>query len=120
MNEFQDFLYRAVQPDKQDGNYDFVRLHNIAKYIIFHKEGSEATLLMATHMLDSHKELLSEPPQGDSATRVTSLTHQILSQKVTQFEVWKVQMSSLDQRAQNIINLVSGQVSPKCLNGLTT
>ena len=34
------------------------------------------------------------------------LIHQMLSQKVTQFEVWKVQMESMDKRMGNVINLV--------------
>ena len=34
------------------------------------------------------------------------LTSQMLSQKTVQFEVWKLRMASLEQRMQNIINLV--------------
>lgn len=34
------------------------------------------------------------------------LIHQMLSQKVTQFEVSKLRMESMDKRMQNVINLV--------------
>ena len=34
------------------------------------------------------------------------LTNQMLAQKTVQFEVWKLRMTSLEQRMQNIINLV--------------
>ena len=78
----------------------------MAKHIIFLKEASEAALLMAQRLHEHHKELLTGPPQGDNAKPTMQIVHQMLSQKVTQFEVWKVRMESMDKRMENVINLV--------------
>lgn len=78
----------------------------MAKHIIFLKEASEAALLMAQRLYQHHGELLDNPPQGDSSKSTMRLVHQMLSQKVTQFEVWKLQMESMDKRMENVINLV--------------
>lgn len=85
---------------------DFVGLHNVAKHIIFLKESSEATLLMAQRLYQHHQELLAQPPQGNNSKSTMQLIHQMLSQKVTQFEVSKLRMESMDKRMQNVINLV--------------
>ncbi|MCJ1470845.1 hypothetical protein MMC07_009492 [Pseudocyphellaria aurata] len=86
--------------------HDFVGLHNVAKHIIFLKEAAEAALLMAQRLYQHHQELLDGPPQGGSAKSTMQLVHQMLSQKVTQFEVWKLQMESMNARMENVINLV--------------
>lgn len=88
-----------------DRHHDFVGLHNIAKHIIYLKEGSEAAMLTITHLQDFHRELLKEPPQGKNAMPTMRLTSQMLKQKAVQFEGWKLRMGSLQQRMQNIINL---------------
>ena len=89
-----------------DGHHDFVGLHNMAKHIIYLKEGSDAALLTATHLQEFHRELLKQPPRGQDAMPTMRLTSQMLAQKAVQFEVWKLRMTSLEQRMQNIINLV--------------
>lgn len=78
----------------------------MAKHIIFLKESSEAALLMAQRLYQHHQELLAKPPQGDSSKAAMQLVHQMLSQKVTQFEVWKLRMESMEKRMENVINLV--------------
>lgn len=78
----------------------------MAKHIIFLKEAAEAALLMAQRLYQHHQELLDRPPQGGNSTPTMQLVHQMLSQKVTQFEVWKLQMESMDARMGNVINLV--------------
>ncbi|KAL8916824.1 MAG: hypothetical protein Q9172_006087 [Xanthocarpia lactea] len=89
-----------------DGHHDFVGLHNIAKHIIHLKEGADAAHSTTTHLQAFHQGLLEQPPQGPHATQVMRLTNQMLAQKTVQFEVWKLRMTSLEQRMQNIINLV--------------
>ena len=92
----------------------------MAKHIIFLKEGAEAALLTAQRLCEHHKELLTEPPQGDSAKPLMRFVHQMLLQKVTQFEGWKLRMASLEQRMQNVINLVRGVFRYfECLDILT-
>ena len=78
----------------------------MAKHIIHLKEGSEAALLTMTHLREFHQELLKQPTQGQAAMPTMRLTSQMLAQKAVQFEVWKLRMTSLEQRMQNVINLV--------------
>ncbi len=78
----------------------------MAKHIIYLKEGSDAAVLTMDHLREFHKELLNQPPQGQDAVSTMRLTSQVLAQKAVQFEVWKLRMASLEQRMQNIINLV--------------
>ena len=79
----------------------------MAKHIIYLKEGSDAAVLTTSHLQKFHQELLKQPPQGQAAMPTMRLTSQMLAQKAVQFEVWKLRMTSLEQRMQNIINLVS-------------
>ena len=78
----------------------------MAKHIIYLKEGSDAAVLTMGHLREFHKELLDQPPQGPDAMPTMRLTSQMLAQKAVQFEVWKLRMASLEQRMQNVINLV--------------
>ena len=78
----------------------------MAKHIIYLKEGSDAAALTVSHLQEFHKELLRQPPQGRNARPTMRMTSQMLAQKAVQFEVWKLRMTSLEQRMQNIINLV--------------
>jgi hypothetical protein len=78
----------------------------MAKHIIYLKEGSDAAVSTASHLQKFHQELLKQPPQGQDAMPTMRLTSQMLAQKAVQFEVWKLRMTSLQQRIQNIINLV--------------
>ncbi|KAL9027446.1 MAG: hypothetical protein Q9196_004031 [Gyalolechia fulgens] len=84
---------------------DFVGLHNIAKHIIYLKENSEAALMTISRLETFHGELLKRPPRGQDAIPTMRMTNQMLAQKVVQFEGWKLRMTSLEQRMQNIINL---------------
>ncbi|KAL8777237.1 MAG: hypothetical protein Q9213_007950 [Squamulea squamosa] len=99
-----------------DGRHDFVGLHNIAKHIIYLKENADAALLTIGHLQDFHRDLLKRPPQGQAAIPTMRLTSQMLAQKAVQFEVWKLRMSSMQQRMQNIINLVATTNSPSHLH----
>lgn len=85
---------------------DFVGLHNMAKHIIHLKEGADAASLTMGHLQKFHQELIKEPPQGQGALPAMRLASQMLGQKAVQFEVWKLRINSLEQRMQNIINLV--------------
>ena len=78
----------------------------MAKHIIYLKEGADAAALTVDHLQEFHLKLLKEPPQGQSAMPTMRLTSQMLAQKAVQFEVWKLRVTSLEQRMQNIINLV--------------
>ncbi|KAI4192861.1 MAG: hypothetical protein LQ346_004127, partial [Caloplaca aetnensis] len=99
-----DLAASSTNRDGDDG-YDFVGLHNIAKHIIYLKENSEAASMTMTHLEALHRELLKRPPQGQDAMPTLHMTSQMLAQKAVQFEVWKLRMTSLQQRMQNIINL---------------
>ena len=78
----------------------------MAKHIIYLKEGADAAALTMGHLQEFHQELLKELPQGQDAMPTMRLTSQMLAQKAVQFEVWKLRVTSLEQRMQNIINLV--------------
>lgn len=88
-------------------------MHNMAKHIIYLKEAAEATFSMSQHILTHHdKVLLAHPRQsGDDAKMATQRVHQMLAQKVTQFECWKIRMDSMQKRMENVINLVRGSLS---------
>lgn len=60
-----------------------------------------------SHLQTFHQKLLNHPPQGHDAMPTMQMTSQMLAQKAVQFEVWKLRMTSLEQRMQNIINLVN-------------
>ena len=100
-------LALAAATEKDDGHRDFVGLHNLAKHIIHLREGSDAALLTISHLREFHQELVARPPQGQRAMPTMCLTSQMLAQKAVQFEVWKLRITSLEQRMQNVINLVS-------------
>lgn len=82
----------------------------MAKHIIYLEEAAEATFAMSQRILTHHGEvLLSHPPQpGDDTRRTMQRVHQMLAQKVTQFECWKIRMESMQKRMENVINLVRG------------
>ena len=79
----------------------------MAKHIIHLKEGSDAAAMTMGHLQKSHEELLKQPPQGQDAMPTMRLTSQMLAQKAVQFEVWKLRVTSMERRMQNIINLVT-------------
>lgn len=60
-----------------------------------------------SHLEAFHRELLKRPPQEQDAMPTMHMTSQMLAQKAVQFEVWKLRMTSLEKRMQNIINLVN-------------
>ncbi len=103
---FQTALDLALSTEGDNGHHDFVGLHNVAKHIIYLKEGAEAALLTTSHLQTFHDELLKQPPQGPDTLPIMQLASRMLAQKAVQFEVWKLRMTSLEQRIQNIINLV--------------
>ena len=79
----------------------------MAKHIIYLREGADAAALTMGHLQTFHRELLQQSPQGQEVMPTMRLTSQMLSQKAVQFEVWKLRITSLEQRMQNIINLVN-------------
>ena len=87
-------------------HHDFVGLHNTAKHIIHLQEGAEAAFLTASHLQDYHQEIVKEVPQGSITALSVRQTSRMLAQRVVQCEVWKLRMASLQQRMQNVINLV--------------
>ena len=99
-------LAKATASENDDDQLDFVDLHTMAKQIIYLKEGADAAILLIAHLQAFHKDLLNQPPQGEDAMPTMRLTNQMLAQKAVQFEVWKLRMASMEQRMQNIINLV--------------
>jgi hypothetical protein len=105
----QTALDLALSTAGDNGHHDFVGLHNMAKHIIYLKEGADAAHLTTSHLQAFHQELLRQPPQGPDTLPIMHLASQMLAQKAVQFEVWKLRMTSLEQRIQNIINLVRGK-----------
>lgn len=106
-SRFQTALDLALTTESDNSQHDFVGLHNMAKHIIYLKEGADAASLTTSHLQAFHQELLKQLPQGSDALPIMHLASQMLAQKAVQFEVWKLRMTSLEQRMQNIINLVS-------------
>ncbi|KAL6715238.1 hypothetical protein ACLMJK_007502 [Lecanora helva] len=104
-------IAHATTSATAESQLDFVGLHNMAKHIIYLKEGSAATMLTVSHLQSFHDELVKQPPQGHDAIPFTRLTHQMLKQKAVQFEVWELRMTSLEKRIQNIINLAFNVVT---------
>ena len=80
--------------------------------MIYLKEGAQAALSTAKRICEHHQEILKSPPQGEASRATSKRVQQMLLQKAVQFEVWKFRVASLDQRMQNVINLVS-QLSPE-------
>ena len=78
----------------------------MAKQIIYLKEGSDAALLLMSHLQAFHQDFSTQVPWNRDASSAMRLTGQMLAQKAVQFEVWKLRMTSMEQRMQNIINLV--------------
>ena len=104
--------------DHNHGKHDFVGLHNMAKHILHLKEGSAAAELTMAHFGKFHQELRQQPPQGEAARHTMRSTGQMLAQKAVQFEVWNLRMTSLQQRMQNVINLVRVRQGQICLDRL--
>lgn len=98
-------LAESSQNRNSNRRHDFVGLHNIAKHIMFLKEGAEAASKTLSHLETFHKGLRENPPQRHDALHTMQMTGQMLAQKSVQFEVWNLRMASLQQRMQNIINL---------------
>ncbi|KFY83638.1 hypothetical protein V498_07911 [Pseudogymnoascus sp. VKM F-4517 (FW-2822)] len=95
-------LDRAHSRDPTD-EMDFVGLHNVAKHIIFLKEGSDAILLTLENMLAHHKHLLETgSSSGADAWEATQVR---LKYKDGLFQSVSLRVTSLDKRMQNIINL---------------
>ena len=112
-----DMIHQAGT-DRNHGKHDFVGLHNMAKHILHLKEGSAAGQLIMAHFGKFHQELQKQPPQGEAARHTMRSTGQMLAQKAVQFEVWDLRMTSLQQRMQNVINLVRIRQGQICLNCL--
>ncbi|MCJ1455701.1 hypothetical protein MMC28_006057 [Mycoblastus sanguinarius] len=98
-------LNLADGPGSWTDQQDFVGLHNLAKHMIHLKEGADATLSTVQRLLDHHQDLIGEFPKEGPAVTTMKLVHQRLKQKSVQFEVWKLRVTSLQQRMQNVINL---------------
>jgi hypothetical protein len=84
---------------------DFVGLHNMAKHIIFLKEGSDAVLATLTSMLAYHEELFQITGPNPTA-QIVKATQTALSYQRELFRSVSFRIGSLDRRMQNIINLV--------------
>ncbi|KAL8667862.1 MAG: hypothetical protein Q9202_000327 [Teloschistes flavicans] len=91
-----------------ESSFDFHAIHNIAKHIIHLKESSSAAKLLADHVTDQHRELMSQSDSGDD-TGVMQGVQGLLQHKQTLLENCQVRVHAMDSRAQNMINLVSRQ-----------
>lgn len=77
--------------------------------MIYLREGADAALSTAKHLLEHHQELVNESSQDQAVKANMKLVHQMLRQKLVQFEVWRLRVTSLEQRMQNVINLVGSR-----------
>lgn len=83
---------------------EFVGMHNIAKHIIFLKEGSDAALLTLKEIRKHHTGL----PRGSSGgSEAWETTEQTLRYNEGLFQSTNLRLVTLEKRMQNIINLVS-------------
>ncbi|KAI4089133.1 MAG: hypothetical protein L6R37_008096 [Teloschistes peruensis] len=89
-----------------ESSFDFHAIHNIAKHIIHLKESSSAAKLLAGHITDQHRELMSQSDPG-SEIGVMQGVQGLLQHKQTLLENCQVRVQAMDSRAQNMINLVS-------------
>ena len=95
---------------------DFVGMHNVAKHIIFLKEGSRAILATLTAMLREHRRL-SQVANSNSAGYNAKETHAALEYQEELFRSIAFRAFSINERMQNIINLVRyppGQEAAAC------
>lgn len=124
---------QVPDPDANDSSYhDFCGLHNIAKHIIYLKEGSDAALA-ATRGLAAHHARLMTTMTSESSHNITSLppstattsvnnipptqiplstlvhtmstTHSLLEHKIQLYESTNIRLVSLEKRMNNLINL---------------
>ncbi|KAI9777037.1 MAG: hypothetical protein M1816_004926 [Peltula sp. TS41687] len=82
---------------------EFVGMHNIAKHIIFLKEGSDAALLTLKEMRKHHTSLSRE---SSSPSEAWETTEQTLRYNEVLFQSTNLRLITLEKRMQNIINLV--------------
>lgn len=94
---------------------NIVAIHNIAKHIIHLKESSNAAYLTANQISDQHRQIMAQPEQAHEA-KVMQGVQELLQHKLTLLESCRVRVESMDSRAQNMINLVSGYYP--CVGGL--
>jgi len=90
---------------------DFVGLHNIAKYIIFLQEGSDAVHATLAAIAMHHERLYqitssNSPFPTAKETRIAKETHAALEYQKELFRSVSFCITSLDRRMQNTINLV--------------
>jgi hypothetical protein len=85
---------------------DFVGLHNVAKHVIFMKEGLEAALSTMTSMLESHEKLYRHRESNSPSARIITATHAALRYQRELLLSLSFRITSLERRMQNTINLV--------------
>ncbi|KAL8797076.1 MAG: hypothetical protein Q9182_007268 [Xanthomendoza sp. 2 TL-2023] len=88
-------------------SFDFIAMYNIAKHIIHLKESSSAAYLTACEISEAHRQLMMQPERTDGARRVMEGVQALIQHKLTLLEGCKVRVESLDNRTQNMTNLVS-------------
>ena len=85
---------------------DFVGLHNVAKHVIFMKEGLEAVLSTTKSMLERHEKLYHHRGSNSPSARITTATHAALTYQRELLLSLSLRIMSLERRMQNTINLV--------------
>lgn len=83
---------------------DFVGLHNVAKHVIFMKEGIDAALATYESMLQHHEQRHQIKGQNTPAP-IPKATHAALQHQQELFRSISIRLKGLDRRMQNIINL---------------
>ena len=77
-------------------------MYNIAKHVIHLKESSSAAYLAACEVSEAHRHLMVQLDK----TRTVEGVQALIKHKLTLLDACKLQVQSLDSRAQNMTNLV--------------
>ncbi|KAF7507906.1 hypothetical protein GJ744_009940 [Endocarpon pusillum] len=83
---------------------DFVGLHNVAKHIVYMKEGIDAALATHQSMLQNHEQRY-QIKSSKTPEPIPKATHSALQHQGELFRSISIRLTSLDRRMQNIINL---------------
>ncbi|KAI4246390.1 MAG: hypothetical protein L6R42_009930, partial [Xanthoria sp. 1 TBL-2021] len=86
-------------------SFNFVAMYNIAKHVLHLKESSSAAYLVACKVAEAHRSLMLEAKQN-KGKEMGEGVQALIQHKLTLLESCKLQIQSLDSRAQNMTNLV--------------
>ncbi|KAL8852012.1 MAG: hypothetical protein Q9221_003117 [Calogaya cf. arnoldii] len=91
-------------------SFNFVAMYNIAKHVLHLKESSSAAHSTACEVAEAHRIILLESKQ-DKRREIGEGVQALIQHKLTLLESCKLQIQSLDTRAQNMTSLAFNTVN---------